>query len=101
MAGSSTKAGRRLSRLNSNFVYSPNVPHFLSAARDTKSCIRCEVAIKSKSLYATVAQVSEDRLSGGMLCAKCVSSFRQWITKGEKDDDGITTKEKDEDKAPG
>ena len=86
-----------MSYLNSNFVYSDSLSHFLTSAKDTRECVRCESSINEKSLYAIVAQASEHRLSGGMLCARCVSSFRRWITQGDPDDDGSTREKKNED----
>jgi len=83
MAGSSTKAGQRLSRLKSSFVFAPTISHFLSAARDSRGCVRCGAKIGNKSLYAVLAQVVKHDISGGMVCAKCVASFRRWMKEGE------------------
>ena len=83
MAGSLTKARQKLSRLQSSFVYAPNASHFLSAALNAQGCVRCGAKIGNKSLYAVLAQVVKHDISGGMICAKCVASFRRWMKEGE------------------
>ena len=75
-----------MSRQDDNFVHAERISHFRCAAKDTRKCTRCRAKLNEKSLYSIIAQVSEHRLSGGMLCARCVSSFRQWMM--EKSDEG-------------
>tara|TARA_R100000664_G_C2753384_1_gene140791 strand:+ start:737 stop:904 length:168 start_codon:yes stop_codon:yes gene_type:complete len=55
----------------------------LSAALDAQGCVRCGAKIGNKSLYAVLAQVVKHDISGGMICAKCVASFRRWMKEGE------------------
>lgn len=80
-------------------VTAPNAPSFFTAAADTRRCMRCSRAIRrtnvlSKNkkdgmgLYSMLAQVlSDDKLTGGMLCKKCVKSFRSWMEEEKQDDD--------------
>ena len=80
-------------------ITSPNAPAFLTAAADTRRCMRClkgmkriEVISKSKTKkkgsYSMLAQVMSDgTLTGGMLCKKCEESFREWMEKENKNDD--------------
>jgi len=78
-------------------VTAPNAPAFFTAAADTRCCMRCSMAIRKTNVfsknkkagagfYSMLAQVlSSDKLTGGMLCKKCVRSFREWME--DKNDD--------------
>ncbi len=74
---------------------------FWPAIFETPTCMRCSSRIRETEIwedsyeetsgeqragkYAALAQVfKKNRLSGGLLCEKCIVSFRFWMKEGEK-----------------
>jgi len=68
---------------------------FWDDAFEDPQCLRCDKKIQQHQIwkvedsdepggYAAIGQIlRKNRIEGGLLCEKCVKSFRQWIREGE------------------